>query len=55
MSMTISRKSAGVNKLKDLLNKPLMPKEFHVPASRDYGNAFFIITMAVLSTICRDD
>ena len=27
MSMTIWRKSAGVNKLKDLLNKPLMPQD----------------------------
>ena len=36
MSMGISRKSAGVNGLKDLLNKPLMPQEFHVPASSGY-------------------
>ena len=36
MSMAISRKSAGVNRLKDLLNKPLMSQEFHVPASRGY-------------------
>ena len=28
MSMTISRKSAGVKGLKDLLNEPLMPKKF---------------------------
>ena len=26
--MTISRKSAGVNRLKELLNEPLMPQEF---------------------------
>ena len=44
MSMTILRKLAGVNGLKDLLNKPLMPKELHVSASRviqdsrGYGN-----------------
>ena len=34
MSMTTLRKSAGVNGLKDLLNKPLMAQEFHIPASR---------------------
>ena len=37
MSMTILRNSAGVNRLKDLLNEPLMPLEFHIPASRGYG------------------
>ena len=39
MSMTISRKLAGINGLKDLtnlLNEPLMPQEFQVPASRGY-------------------
>ena len=36
MSMTILKKSAGINTLKDLLNEPLMPQEFHVPASRGY-------------------
>ena len=34
MSMTISRKSAGVNGLKHLLNEHLIPKEFYVPQSR---------------------
>ena len=37
MSMTFSRNSAGVNRLKDLWNKPLMPYECHVPALRGYG------------------
>ena len=37
MFMTISRNSTGVNGLKHLLNKPLMPQEFHVPVSRGYG------------------
>ena len=37
MSMTISRKSAGINVLKDLLSEPLMPPECHVLASRGYG------------------
>ena len=37
MSMTILRNSAGVNRLKDLLNEPLMPLEFHILASRGYG------------------
>ena len=36
MSMTILRKSAGVNELKDPLNVLLMPQGFHVPASRGY-------------------
>ena len=36
MSMTISRNSTDINGLKDLLNKLLMPQEFHVPASRRY-------------------
>ena len=34
--MTISRNLTGVNGLNDLLNEPLMPQEFHVPASRGY-------------------
>ena len=48
MSMTISRKLAGVNGLKDLLNEPLMLKELHVPTSRviqdsiGYGNAYSV-------------
>ena len=33
MSMTILRKSIGINECKDLLNEPLMPQEFHVPDS----------------------
>ena len=37
MSMTILRNSTGINGLYDLLNEPLMPQEFHVPASRGYG------------------
>ena len=36
MSMTVSRKSAGVNKLKDLFKELLRPQGFHVPASRGY-------------------
>ena len=28
MSMTISRNSTGVNRLKDILNEQLMPREF---------------------------
>ena len=48
MSITISRKLAGVYRLKDLLNELLMPKELHVPASRviqdsrGYGQAFSV-------------
>ena len=34
MSMGILKKSAGINGLKDLINEPLMPQAFHVPASR---------------------
>ena len=34
MSMTIIRKSRGLNGLKDVLNEPLMPQEFSVPALR---------------------
>ena len=37
MPMTISRIATGVNGLKDLLNELLIPREFHVPASRGYG------------------
>ena len=36
MSMTISRMLRGINGHKDLLHEPLMPQEFHVPASRGY-------------------
>ena len=36
MAMTILRNSIGINELKDLLNKPLMPLKFHVPTSRGY-------------------
>ena len=35
MSMTISRKSAGVSRLKGLLKEPLMLQGFYVPSSRD--------------------
>ena len=41
MSMAILRKSAGVNRLKDLLNEPLMPQEFHVLASF-FVKSFFL-------------
>ena len=34
MPMTILRKSAGVNGLKDLLNEPPMSQEFHILALR---------------------
>ena len=37
MSMNILRNLAGVNRLKDLWNEPLMLQNFHVPASRGYG------------------
>ena len=36
MSMTISRKLAGLNGLKELRKELLMPQELHVPASRGY-------------------
>ena len=36
MSKTILRKSAGINRLKNLLNEPLMSQEFYLPASRGY-------------------
>ena len=39
MSMTISRKLAGVNGLKDLLNEPLMPKELHKGANGHTRNS----------------
>ena len=47
MSMTISRKLVGVNRLKD---KPLMPQEFQVPASRGYQKEKGDSSGAVFST-----
>ena len=47
MSMTITRNSAGVNGLKDLWKKPLMPQDFHLPGYRkekvDIGGVSFSI------------
>ena len=36
MSMTISRKQAGVSGLKGLSKEPVMLRGSHVPPSRDY-------------------